>query len=90
VACSSLSEGNCASCTGCSKQGTCAPKTCAEVAAINNNPDCCSGCNQCAGTWQIDDVRGTLPWTVYTTQTSFSGSGSVGITSVNDLVIGWP
>jgi len=86
--CADLGEGPCATC-GCTLSGTCTPRTCAAVAAINNNPDVCAGCNQCGATWAIDDARGTLPWSVYTTQTSLAGSGSVGKTATNNLVLGW-
>ena len=61
-----MSEANCAYC-GCTKTGTCTARTCAQVAAINNNPDVCAGCNTCGGDWDINNDRGLTPWAIVVT-----------------------
>jgi hypothetical protein len=81
-ACNTLTEGNCASCTGCSKNGTCAERSCAGVAALDNNPDVCAGCNTCGANWSLTDARGSIPWDIVVTDllTGTSG-GSVDVAS---------
>ncbi len=85
--CSVLTEANCPTC-GCTSSGTCTARTCAQVAAINNNPDVCAGCDTCGGEWAVDNDRGNLPWTVYTTTLSLAGSGAVNPLGAATLVIG--
>ena len=58
---------------GCTANDTCTAKACASLAGGYKNPDMCSGCDTCPGTWNVDLAR-ILPWAVYvTTQVAFAG-----------------
>ena len=58
---------NCAHCGCLVASGSCTPWTCAQVAASNNNPDVCAGCNTCGGDWDINNDRGLTPWAIVVT-----------------------
>ena len=80
-ACSDVDPDDCETC-GCNTTGGCEARTCAQVAAVDNNPDVCEGCDTCPGNWSIDDSRGDLPWDVtvtgYTRITTPSGYARAG------------
>ena len=67
-------------CVACGCDGfECDPKACADIS--DNNPDVCEGCNTCAGDWDIDDDRGTTPWTIGVT-------GELDIASGGHIIVG--
>jgi len=78
--CADVGVGDCETCAGCDIGGGCSRKACSSI----SNPDLCSGCDHCSGTWTIDDARGDTPWAIHIIGDMILESG--GSIIITDLV----